>query len=217
LFERRLERIGGKPRQPFWFGRLSEYRRVSATEVVGRLDQALAPLIGMRARPSTTVPEAARATVLSLEALARDESGSVAGLYAGDAGDRLAEFLRGLVAATASFAFPPAEWPDVAAALLAAETVKPRPGAERRIAIWGALEARLQSVDTLVVGGLNEGSFPRRPEAGRFMSRAMKSGLDLEPPERRIGQAAHDFCMAMAARRVVLTRSARAGETPSTP
>ena len=40
--------------------------------------------------------------------------------------------------------------------------VKPAPGADRRIAIWGALEARLQSVDTLVIGGLNEGSWPRK-------------------------------------------------------
>ena len=33
------------------------------------------------------------------------------------------------------------------------------------------------------------------------MSRLMKSGLDLEPPERRIGLAAHDFRMAMGAER----------------
>ena len=45
----------------------------------------------------------------------------------------------------------------------------------------------------------------------------MKSGLDLEPPERRIGQAAHDFVMAMGTRRVILTRSARSGEAPAVP
>ncbi len=97
------------------------------------------------------------------------------------------------------------------AALIAPEIVKPAQGADRRIAIWGALEARLQTVDTLVVGGLNEGSWPRRAEADRFMSRMMKSGLDLEPPERRIGQAAHDFMMAMGTKRMILTRSARVG------
>ena len=65
-----------------------------------------------------------------------------------------------------------------------------------------------------MLGGLNEGSWPRRTEADRFMSRLMKSGLSLEPPERRIGLAAHDFWMAMGNREVVLTRAARAGDAP---
>ena len=50
-------------------------------------------------------------------------------------------------------------------ALIAPETVKPAQGTDRNIAIWGALEARLQSVDTLVIGGLNEGVWPREPES----------------------------------------------------
>ena len=56
------------------------------------------------------------------------------------------------------------------------EIVKPAAGGDGRVAIWGALEARLQTVDTLVVGGLNEGSWPRRAEPDRFMSRMMKAG-----------------------------------------
>ena len=43
---------------------------------------------------------------------ARGADGGLADLYAGDAGDKLAEFLRGLVASTAPFAFAPDEWPD---------------------------------------------------------------------------------------------------------
>ncbi|TIO90693.1 MAG: double-strand break repair protein AddB, partial [Mesorhizobium sp.] len=102
-------------------------------------------------------------------------------------------------------------------ALLAPETVKPAQGTDRNIAIWGALEARLQSVDTLVIGGLNEGVWPRKPESDRFMSRLMKTGIDLEPPERRIGLAAHDFQIAMGTETVVLTRSARSGDAPAVP
>ncbi|TGV41562.1 hypothetical protein EN803_43525, partial [Mesorhizobium sp. M2D.F.Ca.ET.160.01.1.1] len=41
--------------------------------------------------------------------------------------------------------------------------------------------------------------------------------IDLEPPERRIGLAAHDFQMAMGAPEVVLSRSARAGDAPAVP
>jgi ATP-dependent helicase/nuclease subunit B len=102
-------------------------------------------------------------------------------------------------------------------ALMAPETVKPSHGTDKAIAIWGALEARLQSVDTLVIGGLNEGVWPRKAESDRFMSRLMKTGIDLEPPERRIGLAAHDFQMAMGTRNVVLARAARSGDAPAVP
>ena len=93
--------------------------------------------------------------------------------------------------------------------------MKPSAAGDSRISIWGALEARLQSVDMLVLGGLNEGSWPRKAEADRLMSRMMKAGVGLEPPERRIGQAAHDFVMAMGTERVVLARSVRSDDAPA--
>jgi ATP-dependent helicase/nuclease subunit B len=79
------------------------------------------------------------------------------------------------------------------------------------------LEARLQGVDTLVCGGLNEASWPARADPDGFMSRFMKTGIELDPPERRIGQAAHDFVMAMGSAEIVLTRAARQGDAPSVP
>lgn len=215
LFEERLAVISRQKRQPFWFRRIGEPQIDAARQMLARFVAAVRPLAGLRDQSSVGLADAVKATVLAFEALGRDAKGSLAALYAGDAGDKLAEFLRGLVGVTASFDFTSSEWPDVMAALVGPETVKPSQGAERRIAIWGALEARLMNVDTLVVGGLNEGSWPRRAEADRFMSRIMKSGLDLDPPERRIGQAAHDFVMAMGSARVILTRSARAGEAPA--
>lgn len=68
-----------------------------------------------------------------------------------------------------------------------------------------------------MVGGLNEGVWPRKAQADRFMSRLMKTGIELEPPERRIGQSAHDFQMALGAPQVILTRSARSGDAPAVP
>src|SRR5690606_29482886 len=204
-------------RKPFWSERITERRISAAQDVLRWLAAALEPLAGLRGKSEIAFADMVKATALAFEALGRDAKGSLAELYAGDAGEKLAEFLRGLAGATAGFDFQPGEWPEIMAALIGPETVKPSRGADRRIAIWGALEARLMSVDTLVIGGLNEGNWPRRAEADRFMSRPMKSGLSLEPPERRIGQAAHDFVMAMGARRVILTRSARAGEAPAVP
>jgi ATP-dependent helicase/nuclease subunit B len=214
LFEQRLVADG---RKPFWSERITETRIAAAQDVLRWSTAALELLAGLREKPKVAFSEMVKATVLAFEALGRDAKGSLAELYAGDAGEKLAEFLRGLAGTTAGFDFQPGEWPEVMAALIGPEMVKPSQGADRRIAIWGALEARLQCVDTLVVGGLNEGSWPRRAEADRFMSRLMKSGLDLEPPERRIGQAAHDFTMALGTKSVILTRSARAGEAPAVP
>ncbi|RWF10201.1 MAG: double-strand break repair protein AddB, partial [Mesorhizobium sp.] len=216
LFEARLTGLGST-RPPFWFSRLTVRNIERARELLVRLADALAPLTAFRSQAEADLAELTRASVVALESLGRTADGSLSELYAGDAGEKLAELLRGLVAASAPLSFAADELPDVMEALIAPETVKPAQGTDRNIAIWGALEARLQNVDTLVVGGLNEGVWPRKPESDRFMSRLMKTGIDLEPPERRIGLAAHDFQMAMGAKKVVLARSARSGDAPAVP
>ncbi|MGX5848125.1 double-strand break repair protein AddB [Mesorhizobium sp. PL10] len=217
LFEERLAGLSGDKRQPFWFSRLTVRGIEEARELLSRLTTALAPLAVFRGEANADFVALTKASVAALENLGRTADGSLAELYDSDAGEKLAELLRSVVAASASFDFAADEWPDVMDALIAPETVKPGQGTDRNIAIWGALEARLQSVDTLVIGGLNEGVWPRKPESDRFMSRLMKTGIDLEPPERRIGLAAHDFQMAMGAKKVMLTRSARAGDAPAVP
>ncbi|MBB6410154.1 double-strand break repair protein AddB [Mesorhizobium sangaii] len=217
LFETRLTGLGGGSRQPFWFSRLTLRSIEAAKNLLERLTQALAPLTAFRGQADADLAALVGASVVALENLGRTTDGGLGALYAGDAGEKLSELLRGLVAASAPLSFAADEWPDVMAALIAPETVKPAQGTDRNIAIWGALEARLQDVDTLVIGGLNEGVWPRKPESDGFMSRLMKTGIDLEPPERRIGLAAHDFQMAMGAKTVVLARSARAGDAPAVP
>ncbi|WP_247644075.1 double-strand break repair protein AddB, partial [Brucella abortus] len=97
------------------------------------------------------------------------------------------------------------------------ETVKPHPGGHPRLFIWGALEARLQTVDAIVIGGLNEGSWPTKTRNDPFMSRPMKAMIALDPPERRTGLAAHDFQMALGMDHVVLTRSQRSDNAPTVP
>lgn len=198
------------------------HRRFGAREIgealamLGALHEALAPLAALRGGKAD-IRALAMATVAAFENAGRAETGGVEDLYRGEAGEKLAALLRGLVASEAVLEIDASEWPDVLGALIAGESVKPRRGGDGAIAIWGALEARLQSVDLLVCGGLNEGSWPGRADPGGFMSRVMKAGLDLDPPERRIGQAAHDFEMAMGARTIILTRSARSGDAPSVP
>ncbi|MGB6116776.1 MAG: double-strand break repair protein AddB, partial [Mesorhizobium sp.] len=153
----------------------------------------------------------------AFEGAGRAADGSVTALYRGEAGNKLADVLRSLVGSTARLKIAPADWPDVLAALIDGETVKPRHAREGSVSIWGALEARLLHVDLIICGGLNEGTWPVRTDPGGFMSRMMKTDLDLDPPERRIGQAAHDFMMAMGQPQVVLTRAMRTADAPSVP
>src|SRR5690606_32857715 len=69
----------------------------------------------------------------------------------------------------------------------------------------------------IILGGMNEASWPRKVESSPFLSRLIGSEIGLAPPERRIGQAAHDFLMALGSRKVMLTRAARVDGAPATP
>lgn len=216
LLDQRLAEVNSE-RPPRWWKAMTASRIDALRDVAARVVGAVAPLAALRAEPLVTVAALAQATAQALEAAGRAADGTVTGLYRGDAGEKLADLLRGLVASTATLTIAPGDWPDVLAALMAGETVKPRHAPEGAVSIWGALEARLQHVDLIVCGGLNEGSWPSRTDPGGFMSRLMKTDLDLDPPERRIGQAAHDFVMAMGQPEVILTRALRSGDAPSVP
>ncbi|MEZ5810297.1 MAG: double-strand break repair protein AddB [Rhizobiaceae bacterium] len=216
-FDERLAMLTADRHPPFWLGRISEREIAGIRQLLAKLVAAVEPLCRLRGSADLALGEVVMALVGTLEAVARGGDGSLAELYEGDAGDKLAATLRSLIAAGHDMTCRADEVPDVVAALLAPEIVKPTSTGDGRVAIWGVLEARLQSVDTLVVGALNEDSWPRKVETGRFMSRVLAGGLGLEPPERRTGQAAHDFQMALGAETVILSRSQRAGDAPASP
>jgi ATP-dependent helicase/nuclease subunit B len=84
-----------------------------------------------------------------------------------------------------------------------------------RIRIYGQLEARLTGVDRVIMGGLVEGVWPPDPRTDPWLSRPMRFALGLDPPERRIGLAAHDFAQLMGAPEVFLTWPAKRGGAPT--
>jgi ATP-dependent helicase/nuclease subunit B len=95
--------------------------------------------------------------------------------------------------------------------LLAEETpVRPAFGRHPRLSILGPLEARLQSFDLTILGGLNEGTWPRAVAADPWLSRPMREKMGLESPERAIGLSAHDFAGFAARPHVILTRATKA-------
>ncbi len=88
------------------------------------------------------------------------------------------------------------------------ETESVHPG----IMIWGTLESRVQGADLVILGGLNDGTWPAQPPPDPWLNRAMRKEAGLLLPERRIGLSAHDYQQAVAAPQVVLSRSKRSSE-----
>lgn len=181
------------------------------------LDGRLAPLTALfdgRPRPLEALLDG---HVAAAQALSTDDQGS-ARLWAGEAGEAAAAFVAELKAGAGALApLPATQYPALLGALMSGATVRPRYGTHPRLAILGPLEARLQHVDLVVLGGLNEGTWPAEPAADPWMSRPMRAEFGLAPAERRVGLAAHDFVEAGAARSVVLTRAVRSGGAPTVP
>jgi len=189
------------------------------TDVLSAIEQAIQPFVAALARNEVALADVADAHVRAAEALARtDTEDGATRLWAGDAGEvaagRIAEILD---AGEALGAVVGVDYPALFEALIAETVVRPRYGRHPRLAIFGPLEARLQSADLVILGGLNEGTWPPEARANPWMSRPMMASFGLPLPERRVGLAAHDFAQAVAAPEVVLTRSERVDGTPTVP
>ena len=93
--------------------------------------------------------------------------------------------------------------------LLGEQAIRPPQGGHPRISIYGLIEARLQQADLVVLGGLNEGSWPAATGTDPWLSPRVRRELELADPERRVGLAAHDLAVALGAGEVLLTRATR--------
>ena len=109
------------------------------------------------------------------------------------------------------------DFADLLTALLQGEEVRDRDAAFGGIMIWGTLEARVMGADLLILGGLNEGSWPEPARPDPWLNRQMRDRAGLLLPERRIGLSAHDFQQAIAAPEVWLTRSQRSDDAETVP
>jgi double-strand break repair protein AddB len=99
--------------------------------------------------------------------------------------------------------------------VIGAETVREARAAHPKIAIWGTLEARVESADVLILGGLNDTIWPGIESPDPWLNRAMRQQVGLPPPERLIGLSAHDFQQGCGAAELVLSRSVRDGDAPT--
>ena len=102
--------------------------------------------------------------------------------------------------------------------LLAAEQTRGLYPTHPRLAILGALEARLLSFDLLVLGGMTEGSWPADPDKSPFLPESLRTKIGLKPLEHKIGLSALDFVnFASEPKRVIVTHAVRHHGRPQQP
>ncbi|MEH6629642.1 MAG: double-strand break repair protein AddB [Halopseudomonas aestusnigri] len=175
---------------------------------------------------STTIEEGSKSFRKLLEthvdfaetlAATQDQEGSER-LWAGDAGSATAEFVADLREAAGDAPEVSARrYPELIAALMVGRAVRAPFGAHPRLSILGAIEARLQHSDVVILGGLNEGSWPAEAKSGPWMSRPMRKDFGLPQPEQQVGLSAQDFVQAFCAPEVFLTRSEKVEGAPTVP
>jgi ATP-dependent helicase/nuclease subunit B len=200
----------------------------AARDLLARMETCLAPAFRMDAAVAAPPVAMLQALIEAAENLAASDSASgPARLWADEEGEALATRLAEALAALPELPDQRRRTlPGLLDALLEGGVVRSRRalrgGAHRaehpRVFIWGLLEARLQSVDVMVLGGLAEGVWPPAAEPGPWLSRPMRKAVGLASPEEAVGQATHDFAAcACAASQVVLSCPRRRDGAPAVP
>ncbi len=139
-------------------------------------------------------------------------------LWHGEAGEAAWTIFEALTDAQAPAPdLAPADYPDFYRTLVAGEAVRPRVPVHPRLSIWGPYEARLQQPDVIVLGSLNEGTWPKAADPGAWLNRPMRKQLGLPSPEEEIGRAAHDVTTLLGADTVILTRADKVDGEPRVP
>lgn len=180
------------------------------------LAQILQPLADAIAKRGANVGDVAHAHGLAAEALAATAPGNGPNnLWRGDAGEAAARLMGELWELGGDIACGDgADYAELFRELAEAKAVRPAYGRHPRLAILGPLEARLLHFDLVILGGLNEGTWPTEATTDPWLSRPLRAKLGLEPPERRIGLAAHDFATLSANSGVLLTRALKQDGAP---
>jgi ATP-dependent helicase/nuclease subunit B len=147
-----------------------------------------------------------------------DEKSGAEFLWHGDAGAAAGNLVAELIEhGNEHVLTKPDQYADAFRDVAEARVVRARFGRHPRLSILGPLEARLQHFGLVILGSLNEGTWPNETTSDPWLSRPMRKAIGLEAPERQIGLAAHDFYSLAASPRVILTRSKKAEGAPTTP
>jgi double-strand break repair protein AddB len=111
----------------------------------------------------------------------------------------------------------PRDYASLFQGVLDTAEVRDRDRGHPRALIWGTLEARAQAVDLVILGGMNEGVWPGAAPVDPWLNRRLRESVGLPLPERRIGEAALDYQLALSAPEAWITRAVRTDEAPTVP
>jgi ATP-dependent helicase/nuclease subunit B len=209
------------PRPPAGLDGIAEYLSERSGRDRDRRERALSwwRSVAPRLRALERGFRSERARLPALLGLLRQSASELSGdqAWAGPAGRAAAELLESAEPASTNgpARLSPASLPALLEQLLAAVAVRPPFGQHPRIFIWGLIEARLQSADLVILGGLNEGVWPQLPTPDPWLAPRLRHELGLPSLERRIGLAAHDFASALGGREVLVTRARRDARAPA--
>lgn len=219
--ERAVQEVADKQRRGQAVGRLWEADWQAARDLIQRLRVAYAPLMKLAANKALhELHQLTKAHIETAEALARRGRGDTetSELWRDEAGQTAALLFANLIDEELhSPQISMEDYPEFYRALIASEAVRPSIPTHPRIFIWGPFEARLQKPDVVVLGSLNEGTWPSTADPGPWLNRPMRMELGLPLPEEKIGHAAHDVVQLFGARRVYLTRAEKVDGDPTVP
>ncbi len=101
--------------------------------------------------------------------------------------------------------------------VMATSAVRKRHSTHPRLAIWGPMESRMQEVDMVIVGAVNEGAWPRQVTPDPWLNRVIAEKVGLPSSDIHVGMSAHDFTSLVTQQNVVLTRTIKDTEGETTP
>ncbi|MDD4555985.1 MAG: PD-(D/E)XK nuclease family protein [Alphaproteobacteria bacterium] len=186
------------------------------SELISLLEEKLSKLKSILNLGSVSLKEliACHLEVAVSLSATKDKDGNQA-LWRGDDGAALAKFFASFYEkADVLETVEAKEYLDFFEVLLSRITVRTNYGTHPRLKILGPIEARFNSFDVIIIGGGNEGIWPKLSSADPWMSRPMKKDFGFPLPEKQIGILAKDFASLLAREEVYLTRADRVEGTP---
>src|SRR6185503_7912890 len=146
------------------------------------LRDILQPLEDAFAKRTGSLPDLLNAHVVCAETLTTTnrEPGN-ARLWREQAGEAAAQLIAELEQACNDLPeLETSSYPVLFRSLVEERALRPAYGKHPRLSILGPLESRLQTFDLLILGGLNEGTWPAAASTDSWLSRPMRAQLGLE-------------------------------------